>query len=388
MPIPNIYLTHEEVTRYGQISFQLDAHLCEDCGLVQLGQIIPAKALFPSEYAYKTPEAMRSNFRENARETILIAKAKAKSKVLEIGSNIGICLQEYKKKGLEVLGVDPATIYAKEARKNGIETIASPFTVRLAEKIVKEKDKMDIVTAANVLQHIPDLKGTLEGIKKVLAPDGIFVLEFPYLGNILENTDFDTFYAEHYYYLSLTPLQKLLNNLGMTIVHAKKLPNIHCGSMRIFVKHQPAKTSRSAQIILKQEEKLEFKNPKRYDEFAKKVDDVIYEILVHLNVAKRKGEYIAAHGSSAKFVTLTNYAHIGPDRIAYVGDSTETKQGKLTPGMGIPVFPEEKLLADAPDIVFSGIRNFFPQNLDKYKMMRKKNPKLRVLIPIPQVIYR
>jgi methylation protein EvaC len=388
MPKPNIYQTREQVFEHGQISYQLDANLCTDCGMVQLGQIVPSDELFAEDYAYRTPDAMQFDFKESALETVAISHAKKGSKVLEVGSNVGICLKEYKNLGMKVVGVDPATIYATQANEEGIETIVEPFTPELAKIIVKEKGTMDIVTAANVLQHIPDIRGTIEGIATVLGSKGIFTLEFPYLGDILDNTDFDTFYAEHYYYLSLSPLQKMFESFGLTIVHAKRLPNIHCGSMRIFVKHKPAEMSAELKSILSAEKLMGFLDPKRYAMFGAKVNEIMHQISEHLHIAKMRGERIVAHGSSAKFVTLTNYGHIGSDYIEYVADSTVAKHGKLTPGMGIPVVSEEKLIKDAPDIIFNGIRNFYAHNEEKYNLIKKRNPKAKVLIPIPEVFYK
>ncbi len=390
MPKPNIYLTREEAIEYGLPTFQLDASLCTDCGLVQLGEIVPSEELFAENYAYRTPEAMRPDFKESAEETIALAKAKNGATVMEIGSNIGICLDEYRKMGMKVLGVDPATIYAKQANKVGIETIIQPFTPKLADKIVKERGKMDIVTAANVFQHIPDLVGTIDGVRRVLAPNGVFSLEFPYLGDILDNTDFDTFYAEHYYYLSLSPLQRIFESMGMTMVHAKRLPLIHNGSMRIFVKHGHGSIEMSRDLwnMIKDEEENGFLDIKRFSDFKTRVDNIVHEINMHLYVAKARGEKIVAHGCSAKFVTLTNYMHIGEDVISYVADNTEVKQGKVTPGMGIPVVSEEQLMKDSPDIIFNGIRNFYEYNKEKYDKIKKRNPKTKVLIPIPEVIYR
>lgn len=388
MPKPNIYQTREEVFEHGQISYQLDANLCTDCGLVQLGEIVPSDELFAEDYAYRTPDAMKPDFKQSAIETIAIAHAKKGAKALEVGSNVGIALQEYKNLGMKVVGVDPATIYASQANAAGIKTIVEPFTPALAKDIVKEMGTMDIVTAANVLQHIPDIKGTIEGIATILGPKGVFTLEFPYLGDILDNTDFDTFYAEHYYYLSLSPLQKMFKSVGLTIVHAKRLPNIHCGSMRIFVKHSPNEMSPELKEMLKDEERLGFLDPKRFDTFNGKVNDIMHQIHEHLHIAKMRGERIVAHGSSAKFVTLTNYGHIGSDYIEYVADSTVAKHGKLTPGMGIPVVSEEKLIKDAPDIIFNGIRNFYAHNEEKYNLIKKRNPKAKILIPIPEVYYK
>ncbi len=388
MPPPNVYLTKEEFLTQGQISYPLDANLCEDCGLVQLGQIVPSESLFPGDYAYRTPEAMRADFNESARETIQLSGAEKGSKVLEVGSNIGICLQEYQKMGMQALGVDPAVTSAEQAINVGVETIIEPFTPALAQDIVRERGKMDIVTAANVMQHIPDLRGTLEAVGIVLSKDGVFTLEFPYLGNILENVDFDTFYAEHYYYLSLEPLQNIFNNLGLTIVHAKKLPHVHCGSMRIFVKHQPSEMSPELQKMIKEEEEEGHHNPAKFAAFRGRVNDIMHQILEHLYIANMRGDLVAAHGGSAKFVTLTNFGHIGEDSISYVADSTTAKHGRVTPGMGIPVVPEQKLLEDAPDIVFNGIRNFYDQNKRKYDEIKRKNPRAKILIPIPEVSYR
>lgn len=375
---------------FGLQNFQLDASLCVDCGLVQLGEILSSEELFSDNYAYRTPDAMRPDFKESAEDTISIAGTQPGAKILEIGSNIGICLDEYKKLGMKVLGVDPATIYAKQANEAGIETIIKPFTPQVADSIVKDRGKMDIVTAANVLQHIPDLVGTIEAIKRVLSPNGVFSLEFPYLGDILNNTDFDTFYAEHYYYLSLSPLQKIFETMGMTMVHAKRLPQIHNGSMRIFVKHGRGSTDMSRDLwsMIKDEKENGFLNPKRFSDFKVRVDNIVHQINMHLYVAKARGEQIVAHGSSAKFVTLTNYMHIGEDIISYVADNTKIKQGKVTPGMGIPVVSEEQLMKDAPDIIFNGIRNFYEYNKEKYEKIKKRNPKAKVLMPIPEVSYR
>lgn len=377
MPKPNIYLTKEEVGE--QTTYQLGADLCTKCGLVQLDRIVPSEDLFAKNYAYVTPEMMRPNFIENVEETLRISVNP--NKVLEIGGGIGIALQEYKKRGLDVLGVDPAPIVADRANKLGIKTLVEPFTKELAKTL----GKFDIVTAANVLQHIPDIRGTFEGIKEALAMDGLFVLEFPYLGDILDDLAFDTFYAEHYYYLSLKAIQNILNPLEMIIVRAKRLPNIHCGSMRIWVKHNIHYSTQSLPDLLVREE---FTDTRLYELFRRGIDDNMHELQEHLYIARMRGERIVAHGASAKFVTLTNYGHIGADIIEYVADNTNYKQGKYTPGMGIPVVSEEKLIKDAPDIIVCGIRNFYEQSRPLYERIKRRNPKTKILIPIPKVQYK
>ncbi len=379
MPKPNIYLTKKKVGE--QTTYQLGANLCTNCGLVQLDRIVPSEDLFAKNYAYITPEAMRKDFVENVNETVKTI-VKEKCNVLEIGGGVSIPLQEYKKRDFKVLGVDPSPIPSKEATTQGIKMIIKPFTLKLAKTL----GKFDIVTAANVMQHIPDIKGTFKGIKEVLSEDGVFVLEFPYLGDILDDLAFDTFYAEHYYYLSLTALQNIFNSLNMLIIDAKRLPNVHCGSMRIWVKHKPySQTPAFSDLIAKEEG---FMNTKFYDQFRRRIDDNMHQLQEHLYIAKARGDRIVAHGSSAKFVTLTNYGHIGSDLIEYVADNIVYKQGKFTPGMGIPVVSEEKLLEDAPDVIVCGIRNFYQQSKPLYDKIKKRNPKTKILIPIPEVIYR
>ena len=380
MPKPNIYLNKKQVGE--QTTYQLGANLCTNCGLVQLDRIVPSEELFAKEYAYVTPEAMRKDFREGVKETVDIFGGIPK-RVLEIGGGISIPLQEYKRLGVvDVVGVDPAPIVAKKARKLGIKMVIKPFTLKLAE----EMDKFNIITASNVLQHIPDIKGTFEGIKQVLADDGIFVLEFPYLGDILDDLAFDTFYAEHYYYLSLTALQNIFNSLEMTIFYAKRLPDIHCGSMRIWVRHNPRSQSVTLpELVLKEKG---FIDTNLYDLFRRRIDDNMHQLQEHLYIAKARGDRIVAHGASAKFVTLTNYGHIGSDLIEYVADNTVYKQGKFTPGMGIPVVSEEKLIEDAPDVIVCGIRNFYQQSKPLYDRIKKINPKTKILIPIPEVVYK
>lgn len=387
MPRPNVYMTKDEIFRYGQVNYNLDASLCTKCGLVQLGQGLSTEELFPDNYAYQTPSAMSVDFSDAADDVMHLYGFKKGSKVLEIGSNIGVCLQQYKKRGMKVLGVDPATECAKIANESGIETISEPFSVDLAKKIVSEYGLMDVVTASNVLQHVLDIRGMIEGISVSLSPKGVFVLEFPYLGNILENIDFDTFYAEHYYYLSLHPLQEIFKSFGLTIVHVKPLPNIHCGSLRIFVKHAPNKMSNEAKHAFDNEKAQGYLNIDRFTSFGSSVNKIMHSIQEHLYIAKSRGERIVAHGSSAKFVTLTNYGHIGSDVIEYVADSTVSKHGMCTPGMGIPVVPEEVLLKDKPDIIFNGIRNFYDYNKSKYDQIKKNSPKTKILIPIPEVVY-
>lgn len=390
MPIPNIYLTRKDLMEKPQLSFYLDAYLCKNCGLVQLGQIVPEHDVFANNYTYKTPEAMRNNFLENVKETISMASLKKGSKILEIGGGIGIPLQEYKKLGMKVLGVDPALGVARQANKLGIKTIAKHFDLKVAKEIVRKNGKFNVITAANVLQHIPDIKGTFQSIAYALEKQGVFVLEFPYLEDILKDLAFDSFYAEHYYYLSLAPLQKMFEKMGLTIINAKRLPNIHLGSMRIWVKHKAKDTAQGVEILkmLKDEKDSGFSDPQTYANFSKRINTNMHELLDHLYIAKNRGDRIVAHGASAKFVTLTNYGHIGADLIEYVADAISEKQGKFTPGMGIPVVTEEKLLKDAPDLIICGARNFYNYAKPLYDKIKKKNPKAKILIPIPEVIYK
>lgn len=372
MPRPNVYLTKKQVGE--QTTYQLGADMCKNCGLVQLDRIVPSEEVFTKDYAYSTPEAMRSNFLENVDET-LVMTGKDEWDVLEIGGGISIPLQEYAKYGCNVLGVDPSPIPAKQARKMGIPMKIEPFTLKLAKTL----GKFDIITAANVMQHIPNIRDTFKGVAECLADNGVFVLEFPYLGDILKDLAFDTFYTEHYYYLSLRPLHKMFYDLGLAIIKVKRLPNIHLGSLRIWVKHQQNMSVDIKHIIAREDW--------NFKDFSKRIDDNMHQLQEHLYIAKSRGDRIVAHGSSAKFVTLTNYGHIGSDLIEYVADNTPSKQGKFTPGMAIPVVTEEKMIKDAPDLIVCGIRNFYKQSKPLYDKIKKRNPKCKILIPIPTVKY-
>ncbi|MDA1317286.1 MAG: class I SAM-dependent methyltransferase [bacterium] len=384
MPIPNGFLTKEQLSQK-ENKYPLKACVCTSCWLVQLTHVIPAEIMFRN-YVYipSTSTTMVQHFESLSIESSKKAYLRKNNLVVDIGSNDGTLLSNYKKNGARILGVDPAQNLAKKANAQGIPTLAHYFTKELASAIVAEHGRAKIITATNVIAHIDNLHDAIDGVRTLLHPNGLFVMEAPYLVDLIDNNEFDTIYHEHLSYFAVHPLQKLFNMHNLHIIDIIKQP-VHGGTIRVYVSPIDSNYSVHPRVenFITEEKVKQFHTLAPYRDFASRVKNMKKDLILLLKRIKQEGKFIVGYGASAKGNVLENYCAINSDILNYIVDSTPYKQGKYTPGTHIRICSEEKLLKDRPDYALLTSWNFTEEILEKNKKYREGGGQF--IIPVPGV---
>ncbi len=378
-PLANALVTEEHLLA-PEAKYVLEVVFCTNCTLVQLVETVPPENLF-SDYVYFS--SFSSSMVEHARclsdRLIQERKLGQDSVVLEIASNDGYLLQWYQNKGIPVLGIEPAKNIACVAReKRNIRTLEEFFGADLAGKLKYEGIQADVVHAHNVMAHVPDINGFVFGLNQILKPNGIAVIEVPYVVDMIEKCEFDTIYHEHVFYFSVTALNKLLQRHDLLLERVERIP-IHGGSLRLFVVPMISGMVQDKSVLnlLEQEKKLDYLG------FEQKVQNLKENLVSFLSNLKKSGKTIAAYGASAKGSTLLNYFRIGKDIIDFVVDRSLYKQGKYMPGIHIPIFSPEGLLKYKPDYTLLLTWNFQGEILSEQAEYRAQGG--RFIVPLPSV---
>ncbi len=386
MPIPNGFLTKAQLS-HKEERYPLKACVCTSCWLVQLTHVIPAEIMFKN-YVYipSTSTTMLEHFEKLVKDTLLTSEA-SNALVVDIGSNDGTLLSYYQKKGMRILGIDPAENLAKKANTQGIPTLARYFTSKLAGEVVVEHGPAKIITATNVIAHIDDLHDAVGGIQVLLHPQGLFVMEAPYLVDLIDNNEFDTIYHEHLSYFAIHPLQKLFEMHDLHIVDIIK-QSVHGGTIRVYISHIKSKHAVHPRVenFITEEKIKQFHTLSLYHEFASRVKDMKKELTLLLKRIKKEGKSIVGYGASAKGNVLENYCNITPDILDYIVDATPYKKGKYTPGTHIRIYPEDKILKNSPDYALLTSWNFAGEILKKNKTYREGGGQFIIPVPFLKIV--
>lgn len=385
MPLANSLLAPEQLKEQ-EGAFPLDLYLCTACSLVQLKQNVSAKVLFKNYFYFSSySDTMLTSAREISQRMIEKMGLKEESLVVELASNDGYLLQYYLGEKIPVLGIDPAENIASVANQRGIRTLPEFFSKELAETLVGENTQADIIHANNVLAHVPALNNFVEGIKHLLKPQGMAVIEVPYVVDMIEKTEFDTIYHEHLCYFSLTALERLFARAELKISDVEKL-EIHGGSLRLFVSHPHAPQSDRVREMLEDEKRQGIGTPEYYKKFAEAIHENKTLLVSLLDTLKKAGKSIAAYGASAKGSTLLNVFGINKERLDFVVDRSQAKQGYYTPGSHLPIYSPEKLLEEKPDYVLLLTWNFKEEILKQQESYRSQGGKFIIPIPSPLIV--
>lgn len=370
-----------------QQSFPLELFMCKKCLLVQLGYTVPPEVLFKNYlYFSSTSETLKGHFAALAQE-IMEKYAHDGEIVVEIGSNDGVFLRNFVGKKVRGIGFEPATNVAKVAQGAGVETINDFFNLENAQKFLAEKGSAKVIVATNVFAHIAQLRELVQGMERLLAKDGVVIIEFHHLASLYGHMEFDSIYHEHLCYYSLKPLQTLFGFYGMEIFDVKKIP-IHGGSLRIYVQKKAAGREISANVgqIVGEEEELGLYHLETFEKFAGKIGRLKKELVGMLQKLKSEGKSVVGYGAPAKCTTLLNYCGIGPDLLEYIVDKGAAKQNLLVPGVGIPIYGPQKLLETKPDYVLILAWNLYDEIVRQQAEFKAQGGKFIVPIPEPRII--
>jgi SAM-dependent methyltransferase len=356
---------------------------------VQIDETVPPEKLF-RQYAYFSSfsDTMVEHARAIAARLVAERHLGPTSLVMEVASNDGYLLQHYVVAGVPVLGIEPAENIARVARDHGVRTEAEFFGQTYAAELAARGELADVVHANNVLAHVADLPGFVRGLPLVLKPDGLVVVEAPYLKDFLDRCEFDTIYHEHLCYFSVTALDKLFASQGLMLVHAERLP-IHGGSMRLFAAHDRMASPydrMTVERLLAEEHQWGVDRPAIYEAFSERVRAWKPKMVDLLRSLKASGKRLAAYGASAKGATLLNYAGLGRETLDFVADRSTYKQGKLMPGVHLPITPTSRLLEDMPDYVLLLTWNFADEILAQQTAYLARGGKFIVPIPEPRIV--
>ena len=325
---------------------------CPRCLLVQLGTIVDPKILFPPEYPYtsSTTKVLRDNFAQLYRESSKLLSLKKEDLVVDIGSNDGNLLSNYKDKH-SVLGITPEEI-GRIAMEKGIDTIIDYFSTPVVDRAIKKYGHAKLITATNVFAHMENLPEIMRNIKRFLTPNGVFISESHYLYSLIKTLQYDTIYHEHMRYYSLHSLKYLLEMHGLEVFHAKKIPS-HGGSIRVYASRPGQNKILPTVRQMLSMEKGVVNSKKALFNFRKRVIGSKLQILDLIYKLKSRGKIIYGIGAPSRGSTLVSYCGIDDGMVDCICEVKGShKIGKYMPGTVIPVVEESKLYKDQPDFAF------------------------------------
>lgn len=377
--LPNAKEIKEE-----EIHYPTNVVRCTSCGLVQLDFIPPPQIVFHQKYPYRTgiTQMLVDNFKSLAAETVKTLKLKPRSLIVDIGSNDGTALQQFKDKGMRVLGVEPTDV-ARIAIRNKIPTINDFFSEDTARKIVKRHGRASLVIATNVFAHVNNLSGFMKGVGRLLPLGEVFISESQYLLDTVQKTQYDTMYHEHLRFYSLKPLVLLFKNFGFTLTDAKRIPSSG-GSIQVWAtKGKNLRQSSRLKNLIRAEERFSLYHAKTFKNFKKRVELSRLTLIKLLCELKLAGKTIAGVGSPGRSSPILNYCHIDPLLVPYLAEqSTSLKLGLFSPGTHIPVVDEKRLLKEQPEYAL-----IFAWHIAEaiIKKLRARGLRSKFILPLPKV---
>jgi len=368
-----------------QACYPLDVFFCKSCHHVQLLDVVDPGKLFENYvYVSGTSSSFVRHFKNYADAVIGRFQPDAENLVVDIGSNDGTLLAAFRARGMTVLGVDPARDIAEKATANGIETMPAFFTPELAAEIRQSHGPARIVTANNVFAHADDLAGIVDGVKILLADNGVFVFEVSYLADVIEKNLFDTIYHEHLAYHLVKPLVRFFEDNGMQLFSTERVPS-HGGSLRGMagLSGGPHDADGSVADLIRVEERMGLDKAETYRDFAGRIDKLGQDLKALTAGIKAEGKSIAGFGAPAKATTLMHHFGLGPETVDFIVDDSPLKQGLFTPGHHVPVFPADALYQRKPDYAIILAWNFAEPIMEKHRAFQDGGG--RFIVPLPNL---
>jgi len=387
MPIANGFLSSQEFS--AEYFFELKVGFCNNCHMVQLIEQPNREKMFHDDYAFfsSLSKGQQIHFQAFAEELIVDYLNKDSSFAVEIGSNDGIMLRHIAASRIAHLGVEPSENVAAVAKENGVNCVSRFFDEEFAQNIVSEYGQADTISSANVICHIPNMNSVLAGIKLLLKPDGVFIFEDPYMGDIIDKVSYDQIYDEHVFYFSVNSVGKMIEAHDLEIFHVEHL-EVHGGSMRYYIANRGARAIKeSVALQLKEEEKLGLVKQQTYEMLSANIQRSREELKALLeSIVKEQNAPVIAYGATSKSTTVLNYCDIGPDLVDFISDTTPVKQGKFSPGMHIPIQSPDMLQEKDPKYLLLFAWNHKREIVEKEADFEAKGGKWIVFVPEVGVI--
>ena len=385
-PPSNAYLTPAQL-HAPESYYPLRVLVCESCWLVQTEDFAGFDDMFSAEYAYFSSfsSTMLAHVKQYSQEMTTRFGLNASSCVVEVASNDGYLLKNFKAAGIPCYGVEPTASAAKAAREIGIESIEEFFGKKLANRLVSEGRQADLTAANNVLAHVPDINDFVSGFTLLLKDQGVSTFEFPHLLNLVDKAQFDTIYHEHFSYLSLTAVNTIFKANGLSVFDVEEIAT-HGGSLRVFAqKTSTGKHALSPRVaaMLAREETLGMKTAVYYGKTQADAVKIKRDLLQFLLKAQEEGKTVAAYGAAAKGNTLLNYAGVRDDLVKFVIDLNPAKQNKFMPGSRIPMVGADALDIQKPDYML-----ILPWNLEfeiKAQLAAKHQVTWQYVMAVPEL---
>ena len=382
-PPANMFVRPEDADK-PQPAFPLNTQACLDCGMIQVADQIPDGFFRHYLYIPSGAATMHGHFEGLAH--VLTDRAGG-GMIVDIGCNDGLMLGFANRLGAKTLGIDPAANLAEKAAENGVQVHVAYFSPDTADEVRALHGQAQVISTTNTLNHIGDLVGFMDGIKRLLADDGWFVIEVPWGREIVATTQFDNVYHEHLSEMSLRALVKLAERTGMAVVDVTRLP-VHGGSMRVFIRKAAAAGPPSDEVtrMLAEEDAAGMNTRATFTVFADRARDIGEALRTLLADLKAQGATIAGYGAPAKGNTLLNFFDIGPETLDYLVDRNPLKQGLLSPGKRIPILDPAVLADDPPDYLLVLAWNFFDEIRDQLASYEAGGGGFILPLPYPRIV--
>jgi len=384
-PLCESYVAREDLDRMEPF-YPLHVYVCGECFLVQLQEFVSPEAIF-TEYAYFSSyaESWVEHMRRYADMITERLGLGRESLVVEVASNDGYLLQHFVRKGIPVLGVEPAANVARVAEAKGIPTLVRFFGAETAREMAAEGKQADLICGANVLAQVPRPDDFVQGLRLLLKPGGVITIEFPHLMRLMAESQFDTIYHEHFSYFSFLSAERIFAAQGLVLFDVEELPT-HGGSLRVYARHAEDASkpvTARAEELRRREVEAGLLRLETYAHFGEQVKETKRKLLAFLIEAKRQGKSVVGYGAPGKGNTLLNYCGIRTDFIDFTVDRSTYKQGKFLPGTRIPIHHPDRIREARPDYVLILPWNFKDEIVAQMAGIRDWGG--RFVVPIPEV---